>query len=428
MRRLPSMTPGVWTRAVARAALRGWCAPPLVALALVAAAVAAPAAQVAGGPGGKARCVSCHPELKADLAAKGAHKPFAEERCGACHTRHASRWGKLLKAEPRELCLSCHDGPRVGAGGEAHPPYASGDCMRCHDPHATGRPKMLAADVGTLCFECHDRDQIAKGAQHAPVREGRCLDCHEPHESGKPGLLKRGPRELCVSCHPRAAEGGGVHKGYSVAGADCTSCHSPHGSSRAGLVKDSVHEPFGSGDCGACHASGAGGGPLASAGAGLCLRCHEDRAGDFHKGISHVGPGIYCLNCHSPHASDREALRRSGEARLCLGCHTDTARRMDDPKAVHKHPLVDQGRCTACHTPHGSDEPQLFAGGEIALCTSCHERHAQFTHPIGEDTMDPRSKRDISCVTCHNLMGGPAPFALRFDRKKELCLQCHKGY
>jgi predicted CXXCH cytochrome family protein len=25
-------------------------------------------------------------------------------------------------------------------------------------------------------------------------------------------------------------------------------------------------------------------------------------------------------------------------------------------------------------------------------------------------------------------MGSPYDFALRFDRKKQLCIQCHKGY
>jgi predicted CXXCH cytochrome family protein len=72
---------------------------------------------------------------------------------------------------------------------------------------------------------------------------------------------------------------------------------------------------------------------------------------------------------------------------------------------------------------------RLFYGDdEFKICTACHERHAKFTHPIGKEAIDPRSKRDIGCITCHNLMGSPYEFALRFDRTKQLCIQCHKGY
>ncbi|MBU1001583.1 MAG: cytochrome c3 family protein [Proteobacteria bacterium] len=373
-------------------------------------------------------CVSCHPELKQEMASANAHEPFRKQKCDGCHTVHASKYGHLLKAEPRELCLSCHNGGGRGADGVEHPPYATGDCLKCHDPHASGRKRMLLAEQDALCFGCHDKDRIAKGNLHAPVRKGSCLSCHQAHTSKYAGMLDKPRETLCKGCHADAGEKKGAHRGYSVADTDCVSCHSPHSSPRKALLMDDRHEPFARGQCGACHKQASGGGALRQQGAQLCLRCHEGEAESFRKIVSHAGQGVYCLNCHGPHASERGKLRRSGEERMCLECHSDTAEFVRGANATHKHPLVAEGRCTSCHTPHGSDQPHLFDKGEVGVCTNCHERHAEFTHPIGEDTVDPRSKRDISCITCHNLMGSPYPFALRFDRKKDLCLQCHKGY
>ena len=70
----------------------------------------------------------------------------------------------------------------------------------------------------------------------------------------------------------------------------------------------------------------------------------------------------------------------------------------------------------------------MLDGDGVTACLGCHERHATFTHPVGESVTDPRSKGDVSCITCHGLMGSENEYVLRFDRRKELCIQCHKGY
>jgi predicted CXXCH cytochrome family protein len=209
-----------------------------------------------------------------------------------------------------------------------------------------------------------------------------------------------------------------------VGGADCTSCHSPHGAESRGLLKASRHEPFGAGRCSECHADGR---PPAEQGAEVCLRCHGNKAADFQALSSHVGPGVFCVSCHSPHASDQPALQKASQERLCLNCHWDTRQRMEED-GDHRHPLVDKGECTSCHRPHGSNRAHLFPVDELVLCTSCHERQATFTHPVGPEARDPRSRRSISCITCHAPMGGPAEYNLRFGRDRELCVQCHKGY
>ncbi|MBU4259031.1 MAG: hypothetical protein KKH45_06545, partial [Proteobacteria bacterium] len=89
---------------------------------------------------------------------------------------------------------------------------------------------------------------------------------------------------------------------------------------------------------------------------------------------------------------------------------------------------VKKGNCNGCHDPHSSNFRLFLLDKEFTLCTACHKRHATFSHPIGVDAIDPRSKRDITCITCHALMASKHEYVLQFDGKKELCIQCHTSY
>ena len=389
-------------------------------------------ARADGGKPGYENCLTCHVDIKKLLAgARGKHSPFREFRCGSCHTPHASREKGLLKENVADLCRECHRDLKAGMGaGGSHPPYAEGKCLACHNPHASDNPGLLVKTGGELCFGCHARDKGGFAARklHRPVREGRCLACHDAHGAKREALAAKDRAALCVSCHP--ATGGSAakgHKGMSVAGADCTSCHSPHGSDQAGLLRKNLHAPFAKQSCATCHPGG-GREAAQAQGAKVCLSCHQAAGREFMAVNSHVGPGVYCVSCHSPHASDQEHQLRSEQRRVCRTCHQDTGRTLLDPGKAVRHPLVGKGQCSGCHRPHGSNYRHMLAGGEIAACTSCHKRHASLTHPLGDKAVDPRSKRDITCITCHDPMGTGVEYSLRFDRRKSLCVQCHKGY
>jgi predicted CXXCH cytochrome family protein len=390
------------------------------------------AARAEGGRPGYENCLTCHVEIKKLAGAKGGHAPFRDFRCGSCHTPHASREKGLLKEDVAGLCRECHRDLKAGMGlGGAHKPFAEGRCLSCHNPHASENPKLLVKRGGELCFGCHRKDGGGFAARnlHRPVREGRCLSCHSPHGSGREALTTKDRSALCVSCHP--ATGGAAakgHQGMAVAGSDCMSCHSPHGSDRSGLVKKNLHPPFAKQSCATCHSGGGGRDGARARGAAACLSCHQKVGREFMAVNSHVGPGAYCVSCHSPHASDQERMMRSGQQRACRGCHPDTGQALQDPKKATRHPMVNKGKCSGCHRPHGSDNRHMLAGDEITACTGCHKRHAAFTHPVGAKALDPRSKRDVTCVTCHNPMGTSVEYALRLDRRKSLCVQCHKGY
>ncbi|MGE4296516.1 MAG: cytochrome c3 family protein [Desulfovibrionaceae bacterium] len=375
------------------------------------------------------KCVSCHPKVAEQLAAQGGHKPFAERRCGDCHAPHAAKYADLLRKDAAKLCVGCHkDKAAENGAGSVHQPYGQGKCLSCHNPHASPNAKLLKAQDEGLCFGCHDRKKgFSERYGHDPVAKGKCLGCHAPHASSHKALARKDRRALCGSCH--AAEGAALkkaHGGLDTKGTDCASCHDPHGAARRDLVRPVLHDPFAGRQCRACHVET--GKELKANDASLCLGCHPKVKEAFMASTSHIGPGVFCVSCHAPHASGTKSLTRGDERAMCFGCHADTQKAMQARGREYKHPMVTDGKCSSCHSPHGAQDPTLFAKGEIAVCTACHERHVTFTHPLGDKALDPRSKTPLTCVTCHNLMGSPNPYALRFNRDKELCLQCHRGY
>ena len=379
------------------------------------------------------KCLECHPEVQKELKEKGAHRPFKGLECSSCHNPHAAKYENLVKDEISTLCRGCHESQNALAGRrQSHAPFEKGECLSCHKPHASKNPSLLKAKGQALCFGCHEqKGSFSKKNKHGPVREGNCLRCHSPHTSNFEALARSEPSRLCDACHAaKNRKAQKSHLGYPVRGTDCMSCHNPHGSDRKGLVRETQHSPFARERCRTCHNGLQSNDPLGLKGTGVskCLGCHEAIQEDFKKINSHVGQGVFCVNCHSPHASDEGHLMKAKEAKVCLDCHEDTKEHLQDKDSAFKHPLLKQGKCSPCHRPHGSNLGLFFGDDEFKVCTACHERHAKFTHPLGEKAIDPRSKRDVACITCHNLMGSPYEFALRFDRKKELCIQCHKGY
>jgi predicted CXXCH cytochrome family protein len=378
-------------------------------------------------------CLECHPDVQKEMAQEGTHEPFKKLECASCHNPHATKYEDLVKEETGKLCKGCHQSEKgLMARKYSHGPFEKGECLACHRPHASENRMLLTAKDEQLCFACHAKEgSFSKKNKHDPVKKGRCLSCHSPHTSDHEALAKKERDELCVTCHSiKNKKTQKSHLDYPVEGTDCMSCHSPHGSDRTGLVKETLHKPFAQKKCMTCHNRLGAQDPLGlrGKGAGTCFACHASTEEDFRKINSHIVEGVFCVNCHSPHASDESHLKRGKERKTCCRCHEDTKGRLKEKKNQHKHPLVKEGKCSSCHRPHGSNFRFFFGADEIATCTKCHERHAKFTHPIGEEAIDPRSKRGISCITCHNLMASQYDFSLRLDRKKPLCLQCHKGY
>jgi predicted CXXCH cytochrome family protein len=315
-------------------------------------------------------CLDCH---EMDLEGN-VHQPLAGENpCGSCHEVHAGKHPKLLKANPTELCASCHEEVRPPRKRHVHGPFATGLCQACHDPHASKHEQLLHRPGQVMCLECHEdfaAEGEAKKAWHAPVQED-CSACHSGHESDHPAQTKAPQPALCLDCHDeigeKIANAASRHKAVTE-GSACGGCHTPHRSPYARLLKV----------------------PAADS----CLTCHDKEYPQEKRPLpnlaklleekpQHHGPvkEKSCESCHDTHASQHfRLLKEEYPAKfyapfdeknyaMCFGCHTSDIVREKDTKATNfrdkekgnlhfLHINRKKGRtCRACHAVHASSEP-----------------------------------------------------------------------
>ena len=320
---------------------------------------------------------SCH----ADLAAiTMPHSPMADGDCLACHQQqnpeHPLKGGKsfTLVAKGAKLCYQCHDAMK---GKTVHDPVREGECTACHNPHGTDHPNLLPVgdDLTALCQECHDSSLIEGQYVHGPTAVGACNQCHDPHQSTQPKLLKKPAKDLCIQCHTDMAEGlaSAPYTHTAVKESSCTACHNPHSSAVPRLLKQSMPE--------------------------LCVTCHTEIGEKAQRSkVKHTA--MYreqkCGACHSTHFSEYPGLLPAPQQEVCLSCHgQDDFSKSDALKNIRKelegkkylHGPLQEGECSACHDPHGSDNVRLLTGpypaslylpykkGSYDFCLQCHDKN-----------------------------------------------------
>jgi DmsE family decaheme c-type cytochrome len=403
------------------------------------------------GAAGKV-CFDCHGEFQEKLKASIVHAPVKTGECSGCHSPHTSAHGKLLSASPSDICTTCHADIIPAKAASTHKVAVEGKCVTCHDPHASNTKGLLIKAGNDLCVSCHKAvgDTVAKAKfKHMPVSDN-CLSCHNPHGSAQARhLLTKTVPALCIECHdPASASFGKQHVNYPVARADCTSCHDVHGSNTAGILFDTVHAPVAAKRCNQCHNAATAPEPFATRRGGfeLCRGCHTTMMNDtLAKSRVHwpLMDKTGCLNCHEAHASKQKKLINVSEATLCARCHTDTAEyqvrlaekaKQEKPeksrvqKGTFTHEPIQSGSCSACHSPHASDNGRLMRqASAVETCTGCHDWTKHSSHPLGEKVIDSRNKNlAMDCLSCHRSHGSGYRYLIAAPTPTDLCVQCHR--
>jgi predicted CXXCH cytochrome family protein len=375
-------------------------------------------------------CYKCHVELKETLSKKSVHFPFRQGMCGSCHDIHASDKKALVKGEVTPLCLSCHKEIKslLDKGG-LHTALTQGNCIDCHNPHSGDNDKLLVASKKDLCWKCHAalKGQLDRTYEHAPFQQGQCSSCHDPHASVQEYQLVEAPNKVCQNCHAPGCNVKGVSITSSTKKLDCTQCHSGHSSDVKGLFGPYGHQPFMDKACESCHNPFEPGKPITTwaKGEALCFSCHTLDSSDFREGDVHLmvtdNP---CFLCHDYHASGSPKLTVN-ESRVCFNCHGGIEKKIETMEKsldkVHK-----ERKCFDCHKPMHSSQIHYFKADVITLCSECHKAQHSISHPIGEGVIDPRTGQTLTCISCHSLHDARADYMLQFDRKRQLCIQCHK--
>jgi predicted CXXCH cytochrome family protein len=116
----------------------------------------------------------------------------------------------------------------------------------------------------------------------------------------------------------------------------------------------SIHEPFRSHDCQACHDASKRM-KVDSAAETTCGACHDRYFGE-EVGHGPVAAGE-CLLCHDPHRSAFPALLTTAIGENCAQCH-EASNDLSQPA----HAGSDAAHCTQCHDPHFGAPPLLKPG------------------------------------------------------------------
>ncbi len=431
---------------------------------------------VAGKQLSEERCLECHKELKADVAAsKGFHGKLAPDKraCETCHHDHQGRDYQMVEW-PQGKKQFDH-GARTGFPLRAK--HAEADCEKCHDPRRITDPKVkqLLKDqpkratflglpqtcqschfdehrkqLPLTCEKCHDERGFkpAPKFDHAKTEyrlEGKhakvaCDKCHLKQEDGSTAAdafpapkvaatfvkYKEIPHAACTDCHKDPHQG--------KFGDNCVKCHTVAGwrvlnnlekergfHEKTRFPLRGAHTTV---DCKACHAQGRKfrGTPFER-----CTPCHLDA----HWGTIAEAQGIKdpdCTVCHDvesfkpakfeleQHQKTRFALEGSHKIVGCTLCHTP------DPKlaakvtdAVRKD-LKKKGRL------------ELFSAARLPIpqaetCHTCHQdvHDGQFTSGGGkrEGKVALASLTGNAagrCADCHSL---DSFHQLKFDHQKD---------
>ncbi len=151
----------------------------------------------------------------------------------------------------------------------------------------------------------------------------------------------------------------------------------------------------------------------------ICLGCHTDFAKKLKKPVVHAAvQGGDCSGCHDPHVSSHPKLLSGDLREICSGCHDSVI----PAKAKSAHKVVADGQCGKCHDPHASDNAKLLLTKGNDLCFSCHKE-------IGETVTTAKFRHDPvqkGCPTCHDPHGSDQSGRLLKKAAPALCVECHK--
>lgn len=143
------------------------------------------AVQFSHGPYAARLCDQCHAPLSALNFRKSSQKQKGVVR---------ARTGQGLFVVPlEELCTHCHtekSAQRASAEGLCfHILAADGKCTTCHNAHQSTNLYMLRAKPKDVCLSCHSEGYIINTAAHQTSKE--CLSCHNPHFGKNKLMLKK---------------------------------------------------------------------------------------------------------------------------------------------------------------------------------------------------------------------------------------------
>jgi DmsE family decaheme c-type cytochrome len=159
-------------------------------------------------------CLNCHSKEKHQFTLQSQHPVMSGAiNCTDCHDYFKSTSADLTTKMKNQTCYKCHgemDGPFIHEH-EATRDFGveNGGCVNCHNPHGSPFVNLLKEEPKQLCLQCHQVP--GHNSAHSGIYANQnCLDCHvDIHGSDDnrtlldKGLYENLNSNLCNQCHPR---------------------------------------------------------------------------------------------------------------------------------------------------------------------------------------------------------------------------------
>lgn len=160
-------------------------------------------------------------------------------------------------------------------------------CSKCHDMSVNETKGVAFLDITkSNCYECHKKINKEKYA-HAPSANWLCTSCHKESKEGVSKYLTKEPAVAsCFECHKENEElwSSAKYHHEPLDSGHCNRCHNPHSGPYSMFIRKEVNQ--------------------------ICLGCHKEKEMEARvsknsacAGVSHGGE---CIECHTPHASNRQ--------------------------------------------------------------------------------------------------------------------------
>jgi len=353
--------------------------------------------------------------------ASAARNVESKRECATCHIMWLDEFKRkdvttLIPYEPKpvtqsgrqdvssteRMCFSCHDGfvldSRFMWQDETHShPVGIKPSKKIKIPTSQGKTIFPLNDDGKIyCGTCHSAHGVDWGNKISPIflrveniESSLCLACHLDKSTGS----KEGNHPIFKK--PTQQPEGLLEAGAKFAddgSVICQSCHKVHGGKQKSmLIKSNVK-------------------------AELCYSCHKDKRGlvnskhdmtvmepemknNHGDEVKKTGP---CSACHVPHGADEPGLwarnispkEKDRAAAKCVTCHTEGGVAKDKLTGVHSHPVnLALDKLGIDVDPQGWKSQHDWAqGNDAPLELPLFDKQGQRTHNQGR----------ISCLTCHD--------------------------
>ena len=408
----------------------------------------------AGNKVSNVKCLDCHKEIKAKIAARRGYHASVEVRgkkCSSCHNEHHGKNFKLIKFDKDKFN---HDLTGFKLQGQ----HAKQQCDDCHKPEHI-KDQRLKKKKGTwigidpTCLTCHDD-------YHQGKLSSNCTECHnfnsfekaKAFDHSKTDFPLRGKHKQvrCKDCHKENKVGIHMRQNFDNLKFDnCNACHKDQHNNRFGQNCKSCHQETSFKDiknidkfdhdktdfklegkhrivaCKDCH-KGNMTDPLKHE---TCTDCHKD----YHEGqFDKAGKKPDCKTCHSiysfkpseygieKHNQSQFPLKGAHVATSCTECH------YKKEKWTFRNIGI---KCVDCHeNVHKGKMEEKFNPGED--CSVCHvENNWQTIKKFNHDDTGyilTGSHASVACGECHYRKDKKGNKTQIFEGLSKDCSYCHQ--